>query len=224
MRVVSPDLTFPLVEEDMLINETIIEREELFYEIVFDINEQFAGNSGRIVFSEAGEPCSVKSVVLITDPLSVNINTRTTINKLYKYIEAKVTCDHVPEAYYHALRTLYETISPFCDTFYLEPGQVEDVSLSQVLSLFQMRFPDDFLNFGERIIDYLEVHRELFGTKLFVFVQIRAFIPSVVFEDLLSSVRYGQFQVWFIESSERNKPLNTNHYRRLIVDRDGCEI
>lgn len=26
MKVVSPDLTFPLVEEEMLINETIIER------------------------------------------------------------------------------------------------------------------------------------------------------------------------------------------------------
>jgi CRISPR type II-A-associated protein Csn2 len=224
MKVVSPNLNLPLVEESALINETVIESEELFSEIVFDLYEQLAGNSGQIIFSEESMPCSIKNVTLIADPANIDINSRTTLNRLFKHIEAIATIEQVPGTYYHALRTLYETISSLCDNFYLEPSHVEDIPLSQVLSLFQMRFPSESLNFGERIIDFMEVHRELFGIKLFIFVQIRAFLPPDVFEALLSSIRYGKFQVWFIESLERKQPLNTDHYRRLIIDHDGCEI
>jgi CRISPR type II-A-associated protein Csn2 len=224
MKVVSPDINLPLVEENTLINETIIESEEYFSTIVFDLYEQLAGKSGQIIISEEGTLCSIKTVTLVAEPLDVDINSRTTLNRLYKHIETKANVEQLPEPYYHALRNLYDTITHLWDNFFLEPSHVEDVSLSQVLSLFQMRFPDDSLNFGERIIDFMEVHRELFGIKLFIFVQIRAFLPPDVFESLLSSIRYGKFQVWFIESSERKQPLNTDHYRRLIIDRDGCEI
>jgi CRISPR type II-A-associated protein Csn2 len=224
MKVISPDINLPLVEENTLINETIIENEEYFSTIVFDLYEQLAGNNGRLVFSEEGTPCSTKTVTLIADPSNIDINSRTTLNRLYKHIETKANVEPLPEPYYHALRNLYDTITHLWDNFFLEPSHVEDVSLFQILSLFQMRFPDDSLSFGERIIDFMEVHRELFGIKLFIFVQIRAFLPPDVFESLLSSIRYGKFQVWFIESLERKQPLNTDHYRRLIIDRDGCEI
>ncbi len=224
MKVVSLDLSLPLVEENTLINETILESEECFSTLVFDLYEQLAGNSGRLIFSEEGTPCSTKKVTLIAEPSNIDINSRTTLNKLYKHIETRTMVEQYPEAYYYALRNLYETISPLCDSFFLEPSLVEDVSLSQILSLFQMRFPDDSLNFGERIIDFMEVYRDLFDIKLFIFVQIRAFLSPDVFEALLSSIRYGNYQVWFIESSERRQPLCTDHYRRLIIDRDGCEI
>ncbi len=224
MKVVSPNLNGPLVEENVLINETVIESEVIFSEIVFDLYEQLTGNCGNIIFSEKGKPCSTKFVTLIADPSNVNINSRVIINRLYKYIETNATAEQVPEIYYHALRTLYETLSPLCNTFYLEPSYIEDVPLSSVLSLFQMRFPDDSLNYGERIIDFLEVHRELFDTKLFIFLQIRAYMSPDIFEDFLNSVRYGNYQIWLIESSERRKPKNKDHYRRLIIDHDSCEI
>ena len=68
MKVVHPNIDLSLVLEDSLINETIIENEKIFSDVVLDLYKQMDGQSGELIFSESGKIISNKSVYLIAKP------------------------------------------------------------------------------------------------------------------------------------------------------------
>lgn len=224
MKAVHPNINYPLVTEGKLINETVIESEEIFSDIVLDLYGQMEGRTGDLVFSDGGKIMTIKSLYTIAKPSDMDMNSRAFLNKVYKHIEQEVIKDAVPEEYYKALHSLFEVISSLSEGYYLTPDLVEDVPLSQTLSLFQMHYPDVEMTFMEQLMDFIVMQRELFKTKLFVFVQVRAFMTPDDFENLLEFARYEQIQLWFIEFSEKSRPVNEDNYYRLIVDQDGCEI
>lgn len=224
MKVVHPNINLPLVSEDCLVNETVIENEMVFSNVVIDLYGQLEGQSGELVFSERSKIVSSKSVYLIAKPSDTEMNRRTILNKVYKHIEQETLKDAVPKEYFQALRELYEVISVFSKNYYLTPTLVEDVPFSQALSLFQMQFPVTDMTFMEQLMDFLSMHRELFKTRLFILIQVRAFMTRDDFEKLLEFARYEKIQIWLIESSEKCRPENQEGYYRLVVDQDGCEI
>jgi len=224
MKVVHPDILLPLVKGDALINETVIENESVFSSLVLDLYKQSVGASGNVIFSDDGKTCTAKSICLIGTPTDIDLNTRTVLNKIYKHIEMDVSVDNLPDNYYHALQYLHDTISALTQGYYLNSTALNNITLTQVLSLFQVQYPAETMTFNEQLLDYLDIYRSLYNIKLFVFVQMRAYLTPENYEALLRFIRYERLQAWFIEASEKTPPQKRNDYHKVIIDKDLCEI
>ena len=92
------------------------------------------------------------------------------------------------------------------------------VSLIKACGLSVM---DDSESDIERVFQYITMVRDLFGEKLFVFVNIRSFFSDEDMETFIETVVAHNFYVLLIDGKEYNRMKNEE---RIVIDSDLCVI
>ena len=84
MKLIHFGLSGILLDEDIDFTEWIVESPESFSGYVLELSTQIDGNEGQFVLSEKNKELDLaKKAELIFDPLTVDINERKILNKLY---------------------------------------------------------------------------------------------------------------------------------------------
>ncbi len=221
MKIVHPKINSKIEISDHEISVLVIEEPEFFYELLIDIKKQINNFEGNTVLSVYNEPVSFhKYVELITDPLAIEMNSRTIMKKVLVAME-KCGQDAV---YYERTQKLMAEIETYINDLSLNfDTEIEchDISFQQILKAAELTVSDEYSRLVDKIYAYMELIREFEGDKLFIFVNLSSFIKNEQLQEFVNTVVGHSFRVLLIDSHDFERLEKEN---RLIVDCDLCEF
>lgn len=221
MKIVHPKINSKIEISDHEISVLVIEAPEFFYELLMDIKSQINNFEGNTVLSVRNEPVSFhKCVELITDPLAIEMNSRTIIKKVLVAME-KCGQDAV---YYERTQKLRAEIETYINDLSLNfDSEIEchDISFQQILKAAELTVADEYSRLVDKIYAYMELIREFEGDKLFIFVNLSSYIRKEQLQEFVNTVVGHSFRVLLIDSHDFERLEQEN---RLIVDCDLCEF
>ena len=221
MKIVHPKINSKIEISDHEISVLVIEEPEFFYELLIDIKKQTNNFEGNTVLSVHNEHVSFhKYVELITDPLAIEMNSRTIIKKVLVAME-KCGQDAV---YYERTQKLMAEIETYINDLSLNfDTEIEchDISFQQILKAAELTVADEYSRLVDRIYAYMELIREFEGDKLFIFVNLSSYIKNERLQEFVNTVVGHSFRVLLIDSHDFERLEKEN---RLIVDCDLCEF
>ncbi|BFK20022.1 type II-A CRISPR-associated protein Csn2 [Mediterraneibacter glycyrrhizinilyticus] len=221
MKIVHPKINSKIEISDHEISVLVIEAPEFFYELLMDIKSQINNFEGNTVLSVRNEPVSFhKCVELITDPLAIEMNSRTIIKKVLVAME-KCGQDAV---YYERTQKLLAEIETYINDLSLNfDSEIEchDISFQQILKAAELTVADEYSRLVDKIYAYMELIREFEGDKLFIFVNLSSYIRKEQLQEFVNTVVGHSFRVLLIDSHDFERLEQEN---RLIVDCDLCEF
>lgn len=95
------------------------------------------------------------------------------------------------------------------------------LSIGGVIKAAGIGIADDYENDLERLLDYMELVRELERDKLFVLVNLRSYYSDADLNTFLDTLLQHAFQVLLIDGASRKLLQNE---QRITVDADLCEF
>lgn len=202
--------------------QTLIIEEPMFFRCFLkDIAGQIEGLSGKLALSSDFSPIPFsQNAELIDSILSFQMGRKTLLNKVISRMESTA----LSEAYYVRTAELMGSLEClFADIAFDLPCDVvcAKMNIGSILKAAGVEFCDDYDNDLERLLDYMEIVRELDREKLFVFVNLRSYYPDEEIRAFISTALSHEYRVLMVESSAHSLLSNEN---RTTVDADLCEF
>lgn len=221
MKLAHPQLDTVFDFSEDYVPALVIENPVFFRTFLRDISDQMQGYSGQAVLSRDDTPISfAKNAELIDAFLNFEIGKKSLITKILTHMET-VALD---ESHYLRTGKLLEEVEQYVQdlTFDLPCAVIcSKMGISGVFRSAGIEIADDYTNDLERILDYMELTRELERDKLFVFVNLRSFYSDEDLAAFCASVLRHEFSVLLVDSAARG---SVSGERRVTVDIDLCEF
>ena len=199
----------------------VIEEPSFFRQFLQDIHMQIRGFNGNAVLSKDNMPIEFsKYADLIEGYLSFEISRKALISKLLSRMEtiALDETHYVQTSQWIGELEQYLQELSFdlpCDVF------CSKISISSILRAAGLEIVDDYSNNLERILDYMELTRELERDRLFIFVNLRSYYADEDVIAFFESILQHEFHVLMVDSV--SKPVLAIE-SRVTVDLDLCEF
>ena len=199
----------------------VIENPEILRAFLKDIHFQIQGEPGSTIFSIDDRPLSMKGEVeLISDFISLDTNTKDILSSLIKQLQERFLGGEE----YVATQDLLMRLQSLVDRYSLDfPLPVDTTKLTMVnlLKSMGLKFVDEDLSLPEKLLCYMKSVRHFLNDRLFVFINLHAYLSEKEMENLLTDIQSEKFDVLLVESSE---PQLFFKEKCLIIDKDCCEI
>lgn len=222
MKLVHKDLGRQIVFNNYGSCEWTIESPELFTKYVQELYAQTEGKEGNFVLSEGDKEIDIgKYMELIINPLSVNINDKRILNKLYMMLEGLAFKEDIYlltqemkgklQSYFLQL----EYLSPYILTMDLE------IDIVAILKAIGVKIENNTDNFMEKLDLYIKILAELLQKKVIALVNIGSYMKKEHVKQLMNTAIHNEISLLLIENHQRNFSKESVQY---IIDKDGCEI
>lgn len=221
MKFVYPEINRVFDTEGDKVPTLIIENQPLLFRLLGDIRSQIEGEDGKSVVSDNGKVLQTsKSAELITELIGFTLNRRQLINKASSVLEKTVMSG---ELFGEATELLYELNAFLSKAAFELEGDIcfPGISFSSLIKSSGMEFREDYDSLPEKLIDYFELVEKYDRKKLFIIYDLRSFVLDKNVELFLETVVQHGYNVFMIESSERERLPSELRY---IVDSSLCEI
>lgn len=221
MMLAHPQIDTVFNFSDDGVNTLVIEAPTFFRQFLQDISLQVSGLEGTAVLSQDNMPIAFSRYAEMLDNfLSFEISKKSLISKLQSRLEAE---SMNAQNYVRTMHLLGELEQYIQELFFDLPGTVvcDKLSISGVLRSAGIEILDDYGDSLERVLDYMELTRELERDKLFVLVNLRSFYRDEEIAAFFKSVLDHSLCVLLVDSvSKARMPLE----KRVTVDADLCEF
>lgn len=222
MKMAYYGLEMQFIFDENQINEWIIESPEYFLNFMQELMAQHRGEEGKFVLSHEGSILNIsKSMEVIVDPLSININDKRILNKVYENI-VEISRE---EGNYMDTQRINQTIFSYllkleaqCN-YYIEMNREVDISLLLKAAGAQLGIAGD--SFLDALVRYIELVYELLHKKLIALINIRSYLSDSQMSELIKMMQYRKIPIWGIENRKKGC---LSGMRQYIIDEDGCEI
>lgn len=203
------------------INTLVIEAPSFFRQFLQDISLQISGLAGKAVLSQNNMPIAFPRFAEVLDSfLSFEISKKSLVSKLQSRLEAEALNER---NYVRTMQLLGEVEKFIQELAFDLPCTVacDKIGIGGVLRSTGIEILDDYGNDLERILDYMELTRELERGKLFVLVNLRSFYSDEEVAAFFQSVLDHSLCVLLVDSvSKARLPQE----KRVTVDADLCEF
>ena len=199
----------------------VIENPDFFREFLRDVSAQISGFSGRAVLSRNDMPVGFTgNAELIDSFVSFEISRKTLLTKLVSRLESVA----VSETNYLRTASLMGELEQYIQELSFElPCDIfcSKMSIGSVLRAAGIEIPDDYTNDLERILDYMELTRELERDKLFLLVNLRSWYSDEEVSKFLTSILSHEYHVLLVDSVSK---VRLPDEARVTIDTDLCEF
>ena len=158
---------------------------------------------------------------IVINPLSVEINNRKILNKLYEELH-KLSSN---EVLYMKTLELTKLIQEYLLDLEQETNYIlefnNEVEMNALFKAVDLKCEDSGEDFFERLVKYIKVLVDLLSVKLVVFINARCFLNDERIRRLCEEIKYMEIKGLFIENSEKTCVEGMERY---IIDKDKCEI
>jgi len=217
-------LTYDLLPSPILFTENtlqtlVIENPIELRRVISLLQQESQGEYDGFYLSEGNDLLSFPSAaLLLLNPFELDYSGKKLKNALYSRLE---TSDlYTSETYYRLLEDLNrfaQELSLSCD---FEVCYSEVTSSAALLKLFDFRFDLEDAPFAEKILSFIRLQRAYGDKKLFIFLNLKAFLSEEEFRLLAKSLYYEKIPVLLIEDHLRS--LRIPGETCTIVDKDLC--
>lgn len=208
------------MSENQILN-IVIENRESYRKLIEDLLHKKAGEDRGVFISENLEEISFKNIDIISDLFSISLNGKNLLNALLNKIDKLVfdeafSIDAMKIS--SQLENLFINISDNLD-YEIEFSNV--ISFKDLAKVSDVRFEEKSLSFLETIMKYVQASSDLLNTKLFIFLNLKAYFSKEEIDFLYEFFIYNKIPVIIIQSEIYFKNDNEN---LIIVDNDLCCI
>lgn len=221
MKLCYPEIENVFSFSDNKITTLVLENPRLFREFIYDLFEQSQGSDGKAVFSINDSPVSfAKNTELFTTFTPFDINTKALLAKIQGILEKTAVSS---ENYLSTQNILLENEKWLTNIAEELPCEIEASKLnhSTLIKAFGISIRDDSESLCEKLLNYMELVRELDRDKLFIFINLRSYIEDSQLSLFFDSVIKHGFKIFLIDSSAKNILPFEN---RTVIDEDLCEF
>lgn len=223
MKLYHPVFMNPIKIEESEINVIVIENSNVFYSMISQLKNQIEGFDGEFILSNSCEEISVqKSMDLIINLFSLDINCKKVINRLYDQISKLA----VSEDFYLKTEEIRNLVSVYISNLAYEFKQDicynDQFDLKSILKMTEVKFFDDYENIVEKIIDYMDIINEYCGINTFVFVNLKTFLSKEEIDNVYSYAVYNKVNIILFENNIIKKRGDIERY--TIIDDDLCVL
>lgn len=222
MRLVHFELSGEILSDKVGFTEWIIESPDIFSEYVLELSAQISGSEGRFVLSEKNKELDLaKKADVIFNPLTVDVNSRKILSKLYLELSNLSNGEQMYIKTVELLRHLQEYMLDLkqCTEYILEFDQ--EIDISALLKAVNIRYETKDMDFQERLIQYMKILAAMAGIKVFIFVNLRSYLTDHQMQEVIKEMKYQDVKGLFIESQQKGCIEGVKQY---IIDIDRCEI
>lgn len=220
MKLVHKYIEKEIVFDENIVNILVIENKEYFTKLCMEFLSQADGNEGDFILSENNKPLNFsKSVMVISDPLNLDINSKKLISALYTRLESMVSENLFAETA-EIKSLLMEYLSKVDLNFDYNIDYNDDIKLSDIFKICNVGFvPCE--KFDERLVEFLKIAEEFLKCRVFVFINLKNFLSNSQLKELYKFVFYNKINLLLVENM-RDDVIEGE--TALIVDEDLCEI
>lgn len=220
MKMAHPELMSVLEWDALHPGSLIIEHPQTYLRFVCDLTEQENGGDGEIVFSEKGQILSVqKSVLLIRDLWSVDVNQKKLLNGVYGELK-RIAWEEYEAEVQTLLRGISSLIGNLSYDSMLPLTWEEQPDITVLFKAMDLKL-DTAAAVFERLLDYVWLAQAYLHIKLVVLVGIRVFLAETEFEALCRDFAGREIPVLFVDGVDF--PMVQGE-KRLLIDLDRCEL
>lgn len=221
MKFAHPQMENAVSVEKNYVSSLIIENPDFFRCFLMDLHNQVNGENGEIILSDDLTILNIKKSVEIIDSfLSFSLNTKALLSKMISYMEKSA----LSENFYVKTEQLLTDIEKFIDELSDDLScniSCDKLSVSSVLKMAGLMIYEDYENYLEGVLDYMELSREFDSDKIYVFVNMRSYFNDKDLEAFFETVISHEFKVLLIDN-HAEKVLENE--KRMVIDEDLCEF
>lgn len=221
MKLVNAEMLLDVEIDEDQPTFLVIEKPRSYYQIVEDFVNLCSGDGGNALLFEGQVQLSFeKDTNLITDPFSLDFNSKRILNKLYgelleeanSYIEERSCFQIHSNNFFDRLISAvpYEMI-----TYDVGP------ELSRLFKAYNVRLEPQCTSILERIIEYAKIMARLIRIKLLIIANISCYLEPQEIEAFVEMCTYLKLRLLFVEGHEHRFTFQNRTY---IMDRDLCWI
>ncbi len=199
----------------------VVENKGLYLRVLKDLYYQTIGKNGDIILSNDNAVLSIaNNAEIITDFIAFEPNNKRLLTRLCKILEEELNGGELfgetLEIFSRIEGLMYKASESLSFSVIYE-----GISVGNLIKMVSPKIVDDSDSEIEKIIDYMELVRELLGERLFIMVNMRSYYSDEDMQGFIDTVVQHKYNVLLLESSE-NAILDGE--KRLILDNDICEI
>lgn len=203
------------------ITTLVIEQPRFFRALLKDINQQIEGEKGSAVLSDEKRVLPFdRNAEIIDSFLNFQLSRKALLTKIANRLESTALDED------HYLQTmqltgrLEEYILELADDL---PCNIycAKMSIGVILRTVGVDVVDDAENDLERLLNHMELTRELEHERLFILVNLRSYYPDEEVEAFFASALAHKFLILPVDSVARRRLKNE---QRITVDEDLCEF
>lgn len=221
MRLVHTELGIDICFLDNTVNVIVIENPKIMTNLLCELHDQIEGGKGGFVLSQGDKLLSLaKNIVYLLEPVTVSLNDRKIMNKIYQEINEAIEENFIVEkAEVNARLVQYieRILERIQYPLIIEP-ELDSVGM---VKLFGVKIEESYSTLVERLIEYIKLLSQLCGYPVFVFVNIKMYLTKEEIRYLYESVFYSKVKLILIENIDRGFEKDEIGY---IIDKDGCLI
>lgn len=223
MKIVKEEFECQIEFEENKVNVLILEKPEEFTNVVSEFKEQLSDSDFGWILSDGGEIISfAKNIEMIINPFDTELNQKRILTKLYSTMEKNVVESELQNEW----KNLYSSILSMADDimdsmpYMLQCNQ--DSNITDLFKLLDVKFETNPENLLERLMDYICVINNVYGKRIFILVNIKAYLTKDELQMLYKKMFYEKIYILLIENHDNDDIIEEE--RITIIDKDMCVI
>ena len=220
MKLVNEILPVELMWNENEFITLVIEDSNLFTQLAYDfINNK---EQEKWILSENGKLLDVsKYSDVIFNPLTISLNQRKMINKLYELCEVNTKTNEMLFKWNMLQNSFISFIDELINCFDYDLQYSEKLDVKDILKVVDLKFNENS-TIIEKILDYLVLANDILKIKLFVFLNIKTYLGLNELRYIIEQAQYHKFNILLIERFDAFKKIEDE--KIVIVDKDKCVI
>lgn len=223
MRIAHKDYNFIFELEENSRGLLIVESPMLFRQIIEEMRRSIEDREEIFIFSENNKIIKPwEEIGFVINPMSMELNIKKVINKLYEKISDDVTSSELLIESNAIFQRIEEYAINITDNIDYELSYKDKIEIIDILKMLDVKLVENYADLTEKILEYIRVNSTLMGNKCFIFVNLNTFFSEYEIEKIYEFAEYNKMLIFLIESRQ---PDNVSKYTQIkIIDKDGCEI
>lgn len=221
MNFAHPNLDHVLTIGGDHVDTLVIEQPDFFRSLLQDLDRQLSGERGRCVLSRDNKVLPIdRNIEIIDSFIRFQMGRKLLLTKLTNRLEALAMNE---ENYLRTARFTGELEQYIMELSLDLPCGIfcSKMSFGGILHAVGVNIADDHESDLERLLDYMELTRELEHERVFILVNLRSYYSDAEIEDFFASVLAHELLILPVDSVSRPRLKNE---RRITVDDDLCEF
>lgn len=219
MQWLKMGLDFELQEN--IISVLVLENQSIYTEFMRELLQTVDGGENAFVLYDNEKKMNVsKTVEVIFSPMLLDMNSKRI--QQYLFSELKGLSDEIGYEKKERINTevvdyldLLSQKIPFPIRFKLE---LDEALLYKQYDV-RIEYEEELLL--EKVINYIQIQSVLCGTKVLIFINIKAYFTDEQLQEIYKSAFYNKIYLILLENNNRNCMYEEKYY---IIDRDKCLI
>lgn len=222
MRLIERELGLDIELKENIISVVVIEKVELRLRIIDELYSQINGIEGNWILVENEKQFDLsKSVDMILEPFSVELNSKKIKNKLYQDIK-----EVAQEYYFSQGMELHSNICGYIENVLEKiPYPIKydaEWNLLEILKVYGVELEEESESKCGKLFNYIKLVNNVCGNSVFILVNIKQYLTEQQVLELYKLVMYSKIQLVLIEFNMYNEKNNVEDI--YVLDADGCII